>query len=75
MKKLIIEYLKLSIYSKKSFIKEIKRQDKCIKQLYDITAAQERMFEEYSKTSYKEKWKKEHNKVKELEKIINEKEV
>ncbi len=75
MLKLIKEYFELKIYSKKALIKEINRIDKCIQQLYSITAGQERMFEEYSKTSYKEKWKNEHNKVKELEKIIKEREV
>lgn len=70
MLKLIKEYLKLCISSKKSLKKEIARLDKVIKQLYEITAKQELLFEEYSRKSYKEKWKKEHEKLKELEKIL-----
>lgn len=70
MLKLIKEYLKLCISSKKSLKKEIARLDKVIKQLYEITARQELLFEEYSRKSYKEKWKKEHEKLKELEKIL-----
>jgi ribosome biogenesis GTPase A len=70
MLKLIKEYLKLCISSKKSLKKEIIRLDKVIKQLYEITARQELLFEEYSRKSYKEKWKKEHEKLKELEKIL-----
>lgn len=70
MLKLIKEYLKLCISSKKSLKKEIVRLDKVIKQLYEITARQELLFDEYSRKSYKEKWKKEHEKLKELEKIL-----
>lgn len=70
MKKLIKEYLKLCITSKKSLKKEINDLNKCVKQLYEITAGQQRLFEEYSKTSYKTKFKKEHEKVKELERIV-----
>lgn len=70
MLKLIKEYLKLCISSKKSLKKEIARLDKVIKQIYEITARQELLFDEYSRKSYKEKWKKEHEKLKELEKIL-----
>lgn len=72
MKNLIKEYLELSIKSKKSFIKEINRQDKCIKQLYEITAGQQRLIEEYNKESYKTKFNNEHKKRKEIEKESKE---
>lgn len=72
MKNLIKEYLKLSIYSKKSLLKEIDRLDKITKQLYEITAGQEMIIEEYKDESYKEKWKAEHKKHKETEKESKE---
>lgn len=75
MKKLIKEYLQLCIYSKKSLKKEIRRLDALTKQLYEITARQEILFDEYSQKSYKTKWKKEHEKLKELERIAYKKEV
>lgn len=68
MLKLIKEYLKLSIFARKSFKKEIKRLDKVIEQLYEITARQEIMFSEYADKSYKTRFKKEHEKLIEMEK-------
>lgn len=67
MLKLIKEYLKLSIFARKSFKKEIKRLDKVIEQLYEITARQEIMFSEYADKSYKTRFKKEHEKLIEME--------
>ena len=67
MLKLIKEYLKLSIFAKKSLRKEIKRLDKVIEQLYEITAKQEIMFSEYADKSYKTRFKKEHEKLIEME--------
>lgn len=72
MKERIKEYLKLKIVSKKMMIREIKRIDKVVKQLAEVTAGQQLLFEEYSKESYKEKYKNEHKKVKELEKRVKE---
>ena len=41
---------------------------KCIKQLYEITARQVIMFSEYADKSYKTRFKKEHEKLIEMEK-------
>lgn len=71
MKNLIKEYLKLCIDSKKSLRKEIKRLDAVTKQLYEVTAAQQELFDEYSKTSYKKKFNNEHKKAKTLEQENN----
>lgn len=68
MLKLIKEYLKLSIFARKSFKKEMSEVYKCIKQLYEITARQETMFSEYADKSYKTRFKKEHEKLIEMEK-------
>ena len=68
MLKLIKEYLKLSIFARKSFKKEMSEVHKCIKQLYEITARQEIMFSEYADKSYKTRFKKEHEKLIEMEK-------
>lgn len=45
MLKLIKEYLKLSIFARKSFKKEIKRLDKIIEQLYEIKKEHEKLIE------------------------------
>jgi DNA anti-recombination protein RmuC len=67
MLKLIKEYLKLSIFARKSFKKEMNEINKCIKQLYEITGRQETMFSEYADKSYKTRFKKEHEKLIEME--------
>lgn len=66
------EYIKWCIFSKKSMKKEIERLDKVTKQLYEITAGQQLMFDEYSDESYKTKFKEEHKKLKEYEKESRE---
>ena len=63
--KLIKEYLKLCIDSKKSLKKEISRLD-------DITAKWVIMFDEYKDESYKTKFHNEHKKRIEAEKEAKE---
>ena len=68
MKKLIKRYLELVIYTKLSLKREIKRLDKVVAQLLETTAAQQTLFDEYSRTSYKTKFNTEHKKYKQVEK-------
>ena len=68
MKDLIKRYLKIKIYSITSLRKEIKRLDDVTKQLYEITAGQQIIIDEYKDDSYKTKFKEEHKKRKEYEK-------
>ena len=72
MMKLIKEYLKLCIDSKKSLKKEISRLDKVTMNLYDITAKWVIMFDEYKDDSYKTKFHNEHKKRIEAEKEAKE---
>ena len=72
MKKLIKDYLKLCITSKKGLNKQINELNKCVKQLFEVTAGQQRIIEEYTKDSYKTKFHNEHKKYKELEKESRE---
>lgn len=69
------EYLKQKIEAKRSLKKEIKRIDKVVQTLAEIQVEQCYLLEELKKDSWKEKFKKEHQKFKEYEKeskdIIN----
>jgi len=68
MKKLIKEYLEISIKAKKSLIKEISIIHKLVKQLYEIVADMNVLMEEFKDESYKTKFKEEHRKFKDYEK-------
>ena len=72
MKKLLKQYLILSIETKKGLKKEIKRLDEVVGQLLITTAKNNTLFEEYSKASYKTKYLEEHKKYKELLKKYKE---
>ena len=48
-------------------INRIKKLDDVAKNLFEITENQKILFEEYKNNSYKEKYKKEHDRRKELE--------
>ena len=72
MKKLLKQYLILSIETKKGLKKEIKRLDEVVGQLLITTAKNNTLFEEYSKASYKIKYLEEHKKYKELLKKYKE---
>lgn len=62
------EYLKQKIEAKRSLKKEIKRIDKVVNQLAEIQVEQCYLLEELKKDSWKEKFKKEHQKFKDYEK-------
>lgn len=70
--KLMKEYLKVSIASKKMLIKDIKRLDNVVNTLAIAQAEQCLLIDEFKKQSYKEKYREEHKKVKELEKQLKE---
>lgn len=69
---LIKEYLKVSIEAKKSLKKEIERIDKVVQTLAIAQAEQNLLLDEFKKQSFKEKYREEHKKVKELEKQLKE---
>lgn len=62
------EYFKLKKENKKIVKDEIARIDEVVKQLAEVVAGQNLIIEELKKDSYKEKYRKEHKKYKELEK-------
>lgn len=62
------EYFKLKKENKKRVKDEIARIDEVVKQLAEVVAGQNLIIEELQKDSYKEKFRKEHKKYKELEK-------
>lgn len=62
------EYFKLKKENKKRVKDEIARIDEVVKQLAEVVAGQNLIIEELKKDSYKEKYRKEHKKFKELEK-------
>lgn len=64
------EYLKIIFISKKMMIKEINRIDEVVGQLAEVVAGQNLIIEELQKDSYKEKYRTEHKKLKELEKKL-----
>lgn len=68
MKKLIIEYLKESIETKKMIKKDLNRIDEVVKTLAETQAEMFMLIEEHKNESYKEKFLKEHKKFKEYEK-------
>lgn len=79
MKELLKELYKLKIHFFKIKIqyeirknKEIGRLEKISKQNIEVTAGQQRLFEEYSRTSYKTKFNNEHKKLKQKEKELAE---
>lgn len=75
MKKLIdlmIRYWKLKIQCKTSERKQIQRLDEVTKQLYEVVAGMNIIIDEYLDESYKEKFKKEHKKYKDLERESKE---
>ena len=69
---LIKEYLKVSIEVKKSLKKEVERIDKVVQTLAIAQAEQNILLEEFKKQTFKEKYREEHKKVKELEKQLKE---
>lgn len=70
--RLIKEYILVSIEAKKSLIKEIRRIDKVVQTLAVAQAEQTILLDEFKKQSYKEKFREEHKKVKELTKKLKE---
>lgn len=66
------KYLRIKIYAITSLRKEIREIQKCVRQLYEITAGQTVLIEEYMDESYKTKLKEEHKKYKQLEKESRE---
>lgn len=72
MLKLIKDYLKLSIETKKMLKKDLKKIDQIVKTLAQTQIEQGYLIDEYKKESYKTKFKEEHKKVKQLEKQLKE---
>ena len=66
------EYLKIKFISKKMMIDEINRIDEVVNQIAEVVAGQNLIIEYLQKDSYKEKYKNEHKKLKELEREANE---
>ena len=69
---LIKEYIKVSIETKKMLKNDLKRIDKVVQTLAIAQAEQNLLIEEFKKQSFKEKYREEHKKVKELEKQLKE---
>lgn len=67
---LIINNLKENIEAKIMLKREIKRIDEVVNTLATAQAEQCLLIEEFKKQSYKEKYREEHKKVKELEKQL-----
>lgn len=65
------EYLKIKLMSKKMMIKEINRIDEVVNQLAEVLVDQQNFLEELKKDNYKEKYREEHKKYKNLEKEAN----
>ena len=72
MKNLIRKYIRVKVYAITSLRREIREIQKCVRQLYEITAGQTVLIEEYMDKSYKTKLKEEHKKYKQLEKESRE---
>ena len=66
------EYLKIKFMSKQMMIKEINRIDEVVNQLAQVLVEQQNFLDELKKDNYKEKYRQEHKKHKELEKEANE---
>ena len=66
------EYLKIKFMSKQMMIKEINRIDEVVNQLAQVLVDQQNFLEELKKDNYKEKYRQEHKKYKDLEKEANE---
>ena len=66
------EYLKIKFTSKFMMIKELQRIDEVVQQLGEVVAGQNLIIEELKKDSYKEKYRVEHKKLKDLEKESKE---
>lgn len=62
------EYFKVKKEKNKKIKDEIERIDEVVKQLAEVIAGQNLIIEELKKDSYKEKFRKEHKKRKDLEK-------
>ena len=72
MKRLIKQYLNLTIKTKKGLNKEIKRIDEILQLLAQTQVEQNMFIEEFKKQSYKTKCLEEHRKYKELLKKYKE---
>lgn len=66
------EYFKLKIMCKVSMKKRLDHFEELIKELYEITAGQQTLIDEYKKDSYRIKYLKEHREKKKIEKEANE---
>lgn len=73
---LIKKYFRLKLEYKESSKKELREINRCVKQLYEITADLKLLIDEYKDESYKVKFQKEHKKrvdqEKEAREIIDE---
>lgn len=72
MIRLIKKYIKMKLEAKIALKKEIARIDKVVQTLAIAQAEQNILIEEFKKQSFKEKFRAEHKKVKELEKKLKE---
>lgn len=66
------EYLKIKFISKKMMINEINRIDEVVGQLSQVIVDHNIFLEELKKDNYKEKYREEHKKLKDLEKESQE---